>query len=152
MSKIPVLDENDLQGIIRESIKGKGVSEIDMLLNIDGVAISKKPRKDGRYQGYVTKDGVKYYLYGKSLDELSYKIRKALSSGIQKKTHKKTTPTVKEWLNQWLVLYKKPNVKPMTYKSLEYSVIPTINRYGNISLNRLSTIDLQAFMTELGST
>ncbi len=58
--------------------------EISMLLKIPGVSISKTPRRDGRYQGYVTIKGFKYYVYGRTEKELITKIQYTLKHGVPK--------------------------------------------------------------------
>lgn len=49
--------------------------ESQMLFYITGVSINSKPRKDGRYQGYILRDGEKKYLYGKTPEEVAIKIK-----------------------------------------------------------------------------
>ena len=49
-----------------------------MLINIDGVSINSKPRRDGRYQGYVTESDGKRYFYGRTREEVEAKISKYL--------------------------------------------------------------------------
>ena len=61
--------------------------EVMMLVNMPGISVSSKMRPDGRYQGYITKGGKKYYYYGKSLKEVTFKIQDAIDKGFLK--HKK---------------------------------------------------------------
>ena len=63
--------------------------EGQMLIDIAGVSINSKPRKDGRFQGYaVTEEGRPKYFYGKSREEVAQKISDFLK-GVQK-TKRKT--------------------------------------------------------------
>jgi hypothetical protein len=45
---------------------------------IKGISIDSKPRVDGRYQGRITVEGVRKSVYGKSLGEVSQKIKSLL--------------------------------------------------------------------------
>ena len=49
--------------------------DTDMIINMPGVSINRKPRKDGRYQGYVNTETGRLYVYGKSIDEVCAKIK-----------------------------------------------------------------------------
>ena len=40
--------------------------EMQMLIDLPGVSINATPRKDGLFQGYAVRDGIKKYLYGKT--------------------------------------------------------------------------------------
>ena len=85
--------------------------ERQMLIDLSGISINAKPRADGRYQGYYTRDGKKHYVYGKSEQEVKIKIELFLQNGEPKKKQsekKKATPTVAEWLEKWIELYKTP--------------------------------------------
>ena len=64
-----IIDINDTQQLLKAAINTSGEatsSEEKMLIEMDGVSVTAKPRKDGRYQGYVLQNGKKKYLYGKS--------------------------------------------------------------------------------------
>ncbi len=56
-----------------------------MELNIKGLSINKKPRKDGRYQGYYYDGKDKQYVYGLTRAEVEEKLRKLVQTGIKKK-------------------------------------------------------------------
>ena len=58
-----------------------------MRIKIKGVSINKKPRADGRWQGYYKDDKVKQYVYGSTREEVEEKIRKLIRTGIKKKKH-----------------------------------------------------------------
>ena len=127
--------------------------EKSLLIDIKGVSMNTHKRKDGRFQGYVSQDGVRVYFYGKSTEELSQKISTYLKSDKPKKIKKDTnkSPLLSDWLDKWLTLYKKPNVKPLTFQSLLYSAKPLLNTFGNKRLNELSADMLQAFFIALPS-
>ncbi len=79
-----------------DSQKKKSISlseeEIEkMLIEIDGISITKKPRKDKRFQGYVYVKGVKKYVYGYTRAEVAGKIKNIMKYGI---TVRKALPHV----------------------------------------------------------
>lgn len=64
-----IIDINDTQQLLKAAINTSGEatsSEEKMLIEMDGVSVTAKPRKDGRYQGYVLKDGKKNTSTGKA--------------------------------------------------------------------------------------
>ena len=80
MKKIPIINENDLNALVEESLKNEGVLTTpteysQMLINVKGVSINNTPRKDGRYQGYIIDNGIKRYIYGKTKEEVAIKIK-----------------------------------------------------------------------------
>ena len=65
MSKIPIIDENDLNSLIEEALKSNGTlvtpTEVSqMLINLPGICICSKPRTDGRWQGYILNNNKNY--------------------------------------------------------------------------------------------
>ncbi len=96
MKKIPILDEKDLNALIEEALKGNGVlvtpKELSqMIINLHGVSINSKPRKDGRFQGYIVDKNGRTYAYGKTLEEVSIKLKHYLRYGAPKKKKADTT-------------------------------------------------------------
>lgn len=68
-------------------------------------------RKDGRYEGRFMYHGEKYSVYGedarkvkKQLDDLRYEVQHNMYD-------KPSNITVDKWFNEWIEVYKKPNVK-----------------------------------------
>lgn len=93
MNKIPIFEEKDLNSLLKQALKNDGVlttpTEISqMLVNIKGVSINSTPRKDGRFQGYVLKDSRKVYVYGKSKNEVAFKLKEYLKNGLPEKRKK----------------------------------------------------------------
>lgn len=89
-SKIPILDEKDLNALIEQALKGGGVlatpKELSqMIINLPGVSISSKPRKDGRYQGYIVDRNGRTYAYGRTVEEVANKLKFYLYHGTPKK-------------------------------------------------------------------
>ena len=155
MSKIPLIDENDLNALIEEALKGGGVlatpkETSQMLIQMRGISINSKPRKDGRYQGYIEDNG-KHYVYGRTKEEVAIKIKEYLKNGIPKKKEKKkkATPVLREWLKTWMELYKRPNVKPKTLYSIEQSAKIIGKELGDLRLDELTSDKIQAFLVSM---
>lgn len=114
-------------------------------------------RKDGRWQGTVTigrnDDGSqkRQYVYGKTRGEVAEQINKILNE-INTGTYidKSKNPTVEDWLNYWLITYKKNSVKPKTYDQYEGMIrVHLIPNFGNYRLVDLSESQLQKFYNNL---
>lgn len=129
----------------------------DMILNVPGVSVCAKARPDGRFQGYFTYDGRKIYVYGTSPDDVRSKILYLIKNGVPKKPKKvrkkfSSVQTLSEWLGKWLELYKKPNVKPMTFSSLTNGVKILNRTFGTVRLDALKSDSLQKFLTDYKSS
>ncbi len=126
-----------------------------MLINMTGVSISAKPRRDGRYQGYVLRDGQKRYLYGRSRAEVAEKIRQCIQEGTEPKKRKKErkrVPTFGEFYEKWISLYKEPTLKVKSLRSIRDTIKPALARFGDTPLDKISADDLQAFLISMKST
>ena len=124
--------------------------EQKMLIDLSGISVSTKPRKDGRYQGYYTHNGKKYYVYGKTEQEVKTKIEVYIKTGEVKKkkafTQKKATLTMSEWLRKWIQLYKKPNLKPITLEHMNASLKVVHEKLGDKNLQGITAEDLQQLL------
>lgn len=128
--------------------------ERQMLIDLSGISVSTKPRADGRFQGYYTRDGKKHYVYGKSEQEVKIKIEVLLQNGEPKKKQnraesKKAIPTVTEWLEKWIELYKAPNLKPTSMRQVRGALKPAFAALGNKNLAAVNTEDIQAFLLSI---
>ena len=124
-----------------------------MNINVPGISINSKPRSDGRYQGYIVDGGIKKYIYGRSTNEVIMKIKEIMRTGIPKgKTRKDKSPTLKEWAEKWLELYKIPNLKPKSIESIRYSLKKLYSKFEKVRLNSLKTIELQEFFLSIKQT
>lgn len=122
-----------------------------MQLDIKGVSINSKPRKDGRYQGYYQKDGDKYYIYGKTREEVEKKILQLVKKGKLPRSKKTTVPTLEDWFERWFTLYKKPNVKANTIEAIQASAKVIIPALGKKPINQIQADDIQKFLLSLKS-
>ena len=104
--------------------------ESQMLTTIPGISVTKKPRKDGRYQGHVTLGGEKHYFYGRAYDEVVLKIKFYIEQWkrlqieqtgvtVTSTKRKAKTPRLVDYIYNWIETYKKPNLKPASLLSLQ---------------------------------
>ena len=161
MKKIPIINEKDLDALIKEAIKNEGVltaptGYCQMLINIKGVSINAKPRKDGRFQGYIKENGQKYYFYGKSKDEVAFKIKFCLQNGMPKKkkadTHNGVPTTFNSFAMYYFENFRKKKVAELTYKidlrRYKKHILPIFNE---TPLKRITPIQCQKLIENLKS-
>lgn len=86
-------------------------------------------RKDGSWCAVVTTGRnpetgklKRQFFYGKTRQEVAEKLNKALNDLRQGTFVEPSKLTVGEWLDTWLVEYKKPELRPTTYDSYEVMV------------------------------
>lgn len=148
----PTRKPDALQQNISDIVSTTGKKENEMMIDMPGISMCKTPRKDGRYQGHVTKDGVTKYLYGKSLKDLYDNIQRYVKSGYPAPKRKTKPEEPKKqgiifniWINKWLELYKKPNVKLNTYNCLIQALKKPLEKFGDLPIETISTEELQVF-------
>lgn len=96
------------------------LEEINEMLLKMNVELNARLRKDGRYEIRPIVNGKRISIYGRTAEELERKYRKALKGGkiiVQPKSC-----TLFSWLDEWMDVYKKPNVAPSTYRNIEQCV------------------------------
>lgn len=132
---------------IRQKNTLKEINEMLIQLNL---SLKVRERKDGRFEIRPTIDGRKVSIYGKSAEELAKKYELAL-----KKRAKGTTPEPKSkiklfsWLDQWLEIYKKPNVAKNTYENLQRCIKKQIK--GTLPDKALNSYTVQELTQALNS-
>ena len=152
---LKIIDINDTDALLREALNNGGAlatfKESQMLIHMTGVSINATPRKDGRYQGYVLRDGEKKYLYGRSREEVAGKIKQYIQDGAPKKKKRKTdtSPLFSDYAEMWVERYKKPNMKPTSLQGLQYALKRATEVFGNRTLASITADDLQKFFTEM---
>lgn len=126
---IKVIDINDKDEITREVFTSGGKystqTEEKMLIDMKGISINATPRKDGRFQGYVLRDGEKQYFYGKTRKDVQAKIQAYLQTTPAPKRKKRktdTSPLFEEFCENWIEKYKAPNLKPKSLESLKFAL------------------------------
>lgn len=154
-----IIDINDTQQLLKAAINTSGEatsSEEKMLIEMDGVSVTAKPRKDGRYQGYVLQNGKKKYLYGKSPEEVKNKIKAFLrtqeSAPQRKKREPKKSPLFGAYAANWAEKYKKPNLKPSSYETFLFALKAAVKALGDKPLDSITSDDLQDLFLGMGAT
>ena len=116
-----------------------------------------RKRKDGRWEGRYTagydpesgKRIIKNVL-GKTQAEVKEKLKAAISESQRLDVSKAGSFTVASWVRTWYEVYAEPRIRPNTkayYTNyIENHIIPGI---GNISLDKLTTIQIQRFYNNL---
>ena len=142
--------------LIAEALNNGGAlatpKESQMMIQMAGVSINAKPRKDGRYQGYVLLEGEKNYFYGASRDEVAGKIKQFLRDGGAPKRKKRKTDTSPKFADcaaQWVERYKQPNLKPKSLESLRFALKRAIDALGDRTMASITADDLQEFFTSM---
>lgn len=83
------------------------------------------------------------------LDEIKRQLAQLLSS-TQKQSSKYS---FYQWLDEWLELYKKPNVKPSTYRDINSAIRLHIKPYiQDVNLNELTSIDVEKCLNLIDKT
>ena len=125
--------------------------EEDMNITVPGISVNSKPRADGRYQGYMIDNGVKKYVYGRSREEVVLKIKTYMKNGIPvgNKPKKDKTPTLMEWGEKWLELYKLPNLKPKSIEIIRQALKRLYDRFAGVRLGSLNSLELQEFFLSM---
>lgn len=126
-------------------------NQMQILIEVPGISINSKPRKDGRYQGYVTRDGEKKYFYGKTRAEVERKIALFWKEGqtAQKKEKNKNSPTFGEYTEKWIRLYKTPILKPSSLETVRNSLKYALNRFSEKRIAVITSDDLQELLLEM---
>ena len=118
--------------------------EGQMKIFIPGVSMNSKPRKDGRFQGYVIRNGEKRYFYANEKDALEEKIRRYLlevDSSTKKTEQQKKFPKFGEYVEKWLRLYKAPNLKPTSMESIRNTVRAALKRFSQKRIASITSDD-----------
>ncbi len=80
-------------------------------------------RSDGLYEIRPLIDGKRISIYGKTAEAIAKKYEKALTARSKApKNEKKVKISLYAWLDEWLDVYKKPNVAQNTYNNLRRCV------------------------------
>lgn len=154
-NKLKIIDIKDLDALIAEALNKGDVlatrQESQMLINMTGVSITSKPRKDGRYQGYILQDGDKKYVYGSTREEVATKIKVYLKEGIpkRKKRKKSNVPTLSEWMDKWIELYKKPNLKPSSLTVILAATVNVREVFSKKPIDEITTDEIQSFLLSM---
>lgn len=125
--------------------------DTEMKIDITGLSISKKPRKDGRYMGYVTIEGNRRYEYGRTQEEVARKLEQILKGEKKTNSKKKDALTVGAWIDKFVDLYKKDKVKPKTLESLSVYTRRIKREFGDRKLSAVNGIMVTEYIASLPS-
>ena len=113
-------------------------------------------RKDGTWTGRIdigtTKDGKRKVkaVYGKTEREVKAKLKEVRNSLIKEEVIDSKTITVRDYVSDWLITYKKNEVKPKTYDYIEMIfnnyIFPSI---GDYQLHSVNSNDIQKMINKL---
>ena len=129
--------------------------ENEMLINVPGISIMKKPRKDGRYQGYITDKNGRTYVYGKTREMVENKLNHYLKHGAPKKRKQSKTingvpTTFTAFAKYYFENFRKKKVAELTYKidvrRFNKHIAPHFN---DISLKRITPLQCQNLLESL---
>ena len=154
---LPLQASEDLQLNINHLEEGifKEEEIEKMLIEMPGISINKKMRKDNRFQGYVTINGEKNYVYGKTRTEVADKIKYLLKHGP---TRKKRAPsvisgipqTMDGFVNYFFEKFRRRKVAPKTFEAdlgrYRKHIKP---RFGNKPIKKISPGECQDLIDNL---
>lgn len=114
-------------------------------------------RSDGRYEKriYTGKDseGKKKYrsVYGATRREVIEKLDKEEKSRIKYDIQVENT-VFRDYAKHWMVKYKYPNLKPVSYDRLEQTYRSVCEYLGWVQMGNITTDDIQDMITDLSKT
>ena len=133
--------------------------ESQMILNTPRVSVTTKPRKDGRYQGYVVLGGEKHFFYGRAYDEVVIKIKYyvkqwqrlqlELPATVVAQPKKVQTPRFADFVHNWIETYKRPNLKPTSLVSLQRSLKHAVLAFGDREIGDITSDDVQKLLISI---
>ena len=132
------------------------------------MSVTSKPRKDGRYQGYIVTDGEKTFYYGRTQDEVKMKLKYhekmwlkmemsrptrnvVLKEPKVKKVKAPTTPIFADFVQSWIEKYKAPNLKPTSLASLKQTMRYPIAAFGGKEIAEITSDDVQTLLVGMNS-
>lgn len=128
---------------------------VRMLLDVKGFSIDSKPRADGRWQGRVMVEGKQKSIYGRTEKEVIEKLQKFVVMGRMPEKPKPKQPpktkTVKEWLDQYLSVFK-PNSRPATQKDHMRYADRICAVFGETPVNKLDTVSLASYFNDMAGS
>ena len=124
------------------------LKEINEMLLKMNVELNARLRKDGRYEIRPIVNGKRISVYGRTAEELECKYRAKLKGGKLQVQPKSCT--LFSWLDEWIEVYKKPNVAPSTYRNIEQCVRNHIKPYlKDKPLNRYDMTELTQALNQI---
>ncbi len=156
-------NEKKFDELIRNELSKNGVTVapegVNVIINIPGVSISSKPRKDGRYQGYLSTGSDKYYVYGSSFEDVENKIKFYIRYGVPKRKAKReyvasrgVPTTFNKFANYYFENFRKKKVSEKTFKVDLYRYERYLKpRFEDMPLKKITPLACQTLIDELTS-
>ncbi len=154
ISRFNDIEIQEQRKIINQGDTLTAQKESQMLIDMPGISLNSKPRKDGRYQGYISNsDGTKQYFYARTREEVAIKMKLYLqeANSPKRKAQNKNSPTFGEYVEKWIEIYKKPNLKAKSLLSLSNSLKPAMQAFGNRKLASISGDDVQELLLSISA-
>lgn len=136
--------------------KAKPLSKKDgdfIELNIPGVCVSNSPRKDGRYQGYILKNGKRFFFYGKNVCEVKQKICTCIKNGGPKNKTVNVNGIPTGFKTFTLFYFEKFRKKKVAQKTYEGDLSRLKNHifsvWNNKSIKSITPCDVQDVLDRL---
>ncbi|MDR2090630.1 MAG: site-specific integrase [Clostridiales bacterium] len=124
-----------------------------MLLDIKGISIDGKPRKDGRWQGRYTENGKQKSVYGKNQEEVKLKLSKIVNGEKPKTKAKPEKLMLHSWLDENYKLFRVPTLKsPTTQNNIESKIARLKKLFRNQPLDKLDAIAIQSVLMSVKAT
>ena len=135
--------------------KGKKILTLEdinkMLLELN-VKLKARQRADGLFEIRPTIGGRRISIYGRTADEIAQKLKKYLKNSKQF-IPAKGKLLLFDWFEEWLEVYKKPNVAKNTYENLERCIRVHLKpNLKNKGLNQYSMTELAQALNQIEST
>ena len=115
-----------------------------------------RKRKDGRWEGRIIighkKDGSPIYktVTSKTQREVLQKLRVSIETYQNIDLTEDSDMTLSQWMDQWIITYAKPNLRPTTTSTYEKMIERDIGpALGNILVRSLTTVQVQEFYNAL---
>lgn len=126
------------------------LKEVNAMLVELNVKLTARQRPDGRFEIRPMIGGKRKSIYGNNAEELAFKYKKML-----KNTVPKTQPCMKlyEWFDEWLEVYKKPNVAENSLGNIERCISKHIKpNLENKPLSKYTPTELTIALNKIEST
>lgn len=116
--------------------------------NGDGTAAAQ--RKDGTWYRTIVINGKRRYVYGRTEAEVNKKFRNLKKEDPEVVARSIKCMTVEEYMTSWLITYKKVELKPKSYDTLESTIQHQIVPYfKGMQFFSVTHEDIQKFINQL---
>ena len=116
----------------------------------NGEGTAPKQHKDGRWFRQITVDGKKKFVYGKTKAEVNQKFREFKRMLEREAYRELQRQTVESYMLHWLTNYKRIELKPKSYDTLESTIFHQIIPYfRGMQFFTLAHDDIQRFINKL---